>query len=961
MMSPETLFKPLLIATLALSPLAAMTMTAALTGTLAGCGSTSGAHSAAASSDRAPTIALTAERVRGTLEARNDDGAWQPVAEGSTQVGPRFLRATGAGAVLTFAGESGKLWIAGGAEVALGEASDGTLVVDALAGKARVSLFSKTLRAKAGGADATGTDVLLHRSKNAEQATVIPTASQPSLADWAVELEVDSRAAGVGTLRARAAGGSTAYLALTQLSVDARVSGDVVETSVEHVFDNPSDEQLEGTFRFPMPDGAIVIGLAMEIDDTLMEGELVEREKARKIYDEIVDQMQDPAILEWEKGNTFKLRVFPIEPKSTKRVVLRYLAPLERSPEGWAFRYSTDAPALKDHIDRFRLTFNGRTVVKASDYRPGRTHVVDVSEARSPAAVLEQAKDGHTYRLARVSPRWAQLPKGSKAKAGPRQVVFVFDTSRSALEGRELALQTLRQLLGDLREDDRFAVLSADVVVRRHTDGLVAPSPTTIDAAVAAVAAIEPDGATDLAAALKAAGALATQAAANAQVVYLGDGTATWGATDDNALRAAAGESLAGAPLFAAVVERKADKALLGDLAGASGGFVASTRSELGVRRFALRLVGAPTADRLTDVTVGVEGDGHLAYASDATTLWRGDELVVAIRTPDGTAAPKELTLKGRYRGQVVQQTILLPQARAAARVAERWALEHIEALERDGADREDIVKVSLAHGVMSKHTAFLVLESEEAYKKHKIERKKQAEQERLASARVTGADLESDGRGEAGVSPDQIMPGDPEIRVPAPADAREVLVVFPFGEAKPAVFEDEHAVWSTRFLIPKTTPDGTYIIRVRITHADGRVELLKLDYTVDTMRPDVDVRMVASREQPGTYWIHARQRITRALLEHSGLRVEGSVQASGERYASIVTDLKRVDVRLPDGSVVSLTAIKWGVFRGQWRPQEPLAGPQTLTVVAHDIANNHKVGRFTMDPAAPRWSAGDE
>ena len=35
-------------------------------------------------------------------------------------------------------------------------------------------------------------------------------------------------------------------------------------------------------------------------------------------------------------------------------------------------------------------------------------------------------------------------------------------------------------------------------------------------------------------------------------------------------------------------------------------------------------------------------------------------------------------------------------------------------------------------------------------------------------------------------------LPGDPEIRIPAPRDARAVTVVLPFGETADAVWEDE-------------------------------------------------------------------------------------------------------------------------------------------------------------------------
>jgi hypothetical protein len=55
---------------------------------------------------------------------------------------------------------------------------------------------------------------------------------------------------------------------------------------VEHVFFNPTEQQLEGTFRFPLPSGSIVTGLALEVDGKLMDGEMPERERAREICED---------------------------------------------------------------------------------------------------------------------------------------------------------------------------------------------------------------------------------------------------------------------------------------------------------------------------------------------------------------------------------------------------------------------------------------------------------------------------------------------------------------------------------------------------------------------------------------------------------------------------------------------------------------------------------------------------
>src|SRR5262249_39364269 len=56
----------------------------------------------------------------------------------------------------------------------------------------------------------------------------------------------------------------------------------------------------------------------------LMEGGMAERDIARAIYETIRYAQRDPALLEWVDGSTFKMRVFPLEPRQEKRVLLSY-------------------------------------------------------------------------------------------------------------------------------------------------------------------------------------------------------------------------------------------------------------------------------------------------------------------------------------------------------------------------------------------------------------------------------------------------------------------------------------------------------------------------------------------------------------------------------------------------------------------------------------------------------------
>ena len=56
----------------------------------------------------------------------------------------------------------------------------------------------------------------------------------------------------------------------------------------------------------------------------LYEADVVEKQRAREIYETILREKRDPGLLEWTGGNLFKARVFPIEAHSEKRIKIVY-------------------------------------------------------------------------------------------------------------------------------------------------------------------------------------------------------------------------------------------------------------------------------------------------------------------------------------------------------------------------------------------------------------------------------------------------------------------------------------------------------------------------------------------------------------------------------------------------------------------------------------------------------------
>jgi hypothetical protein len=747
----------------------------------------------------------------------------------------------------------------------------------------------------------------------------------------------DASEGGIGTLEVAGRTDLTAQLDLAAVSVSVTPRGSMAAFEVEHRFDNPTDDVLEGTFRFALPHGAIVTGLAMDIDGKLMEGEVVDRDKAREIYESIVDQMQDPALLEWDKGRAMKLRVFPIEPHAHKRVVIRYLAPLSRVRNAgdeaphWQVVVPTAAPMLQGTIGRLTVAVDGKVVRDDRDVAAQGTVRAPLTDYA--VAAVEQQSDRHGHFTAvTLDPDWshvAVVPRDDR----PRRLAVVVDTSRSALESWSLSRESLRVALGALRPTDEFCVLASDLTVRGHAPGFVSATPGHIEAAMAFLDGIEPDGASDLHAALTEVGSRLRAAKGErlAQVLYVGDGVPTWGETQPAALADHAGAMLAGAPLFAMVFGRDASGELLERLAGTSGGRIARPDSEAGVEWFTGFLEVAPKLRRLRDVTLEVPDGEHEVVRLAATTIFEGQSPTAYVRTAAGAAAPRRLIMRGRTREGLVEQEFDLTAAVATEGVRKRWAAEHIGRLQTDKARKAEVVTLSEEHGVLSRYTSFLVLESEEAYKEHQIERRREAERQADGPS-VSGGDL-----GEASLRPGDIQPGDPEILIPAPEDARSVTVVFPFGETKSARWDAATGKWVVRFLIDEDTEPGVYEVDVRIVHADGTIERIKAQYTVDTRAPAFTLSLRATKD--GGYILRADQVVADADRDRErvgGLAAPLSADVDPDSF-----DARRVEAQLPDGQTLQMTRHPGGVFDIKWMPRSDVQWPAEIEVVTMDRALN--------------------
>ncbi len=82
--------------------------------------------------------------------------------------------------------------------------------------------------------------------------------------------------------------------------------------------------QPAGDLYFPLPEGTAVSGYALDINGVMVDRAVVEKQKGHQFFKKILYRGIDPGLVEWVKGNNFKIRVFPIPARGTRTVMVRY-------------------------------------------------------------------------------------------------------------------------------------------------------------------------------------------------------------------------------------------------------------------------------------------------------------------------------------------------------------------------------------------------------------------------------------------------------------------------------------------------------------------------------------------------------------------------------------------------------------------------------------------------------------
>ncbi len=706
--------------------------------------------------------------------------------------------------------------------------------------------------------------------------------------------------------------------------VHAEADADIVRTTVTEVLVNDGDIEASASFTFSLPRDATITGFAQWIEGRRVEATLETREAAREALEEATARGERAALAE-TSGRRFRMALSPIAGGGERRVELRYVQTLERlaGERRWILPAQRDTapPSGLDIELRARARGLVRTIAVPNQRDAHITQEGDamsVRLSRTGAALGEDLLVAWTERTEPIelsaravagsdTPGYAEavlaFHEDMRAdEAAPRDVVMVIDASLS-MAGEPLASsQSLaRQVVSLLGPNDRLALVTFDDEIRAWP-ALVPADDAARDRALAEVQSLRPRSGSTVPAAIDA-GAALLAGSERGLLLIATDGQATEGDDLDALDLATRPEDLAAHRLVVAHFNYPSRAEALESLAEHTEvHFVPSGRAAASTVRSLARLAVAPAIE---DLEIAVEGlDAETLHGHERARLALGEQLRLTGRiagevrvTVTGTLHGTPISLVASPEAERVEDADAIAQHPAAL----MWARAEVDALEaqyradRSDALRERIVALGRAHRIATRFTSFVSVDR---------------------------------------LYPDRIRPGDPEIRIHAPADALGVFAILPWGEEVRCTFEATEGAWLGRFLVPRGFPEGLYRARVFVVGQSGPEFRSTLLFRVDGAAPRFEVE--------------ARHDGDHVLITATPARAVFEPAASGDVIVPDRVDLRYVRARI-GSEVVTLTRAEGEeVWRGTL--PAPESGRHTVVLVATDYAENSSRAETTVE-----------
>lgn len=574
--------------------------------------------------------------------------------------------------------------------------------------------------------------------------------------------------------------------------VSVTINNGFARTEIDQVFGNNSDTDLEAIYSFPVPKQASLSELSLWIDGQEVIGEVLEKEKARKVYEEQVQKGNDTALAEKDDYRTFDVSVCPIRAGEDTRIRLVYYQPLEIDSNIGRYLY----PLAEGGVDEERIAFWSvdDKVHESFRFELILKSAFPVKDVRVPdymgRALIEQiggdteSGQSQTYRVLIESPEGDALTRDivvyyrlddsvparvelvpyrrDKSETGTFMVVvtpaadlqpiaegvdwtFVLDVSGS-MSGCKIATLAdgVSRVIGQMSPSDRFSIITFNDSARDFTGGYIAATPANVQSTLAKITSIQAGGGTNLFAGLSMAYKQLDDDRTTG-VIVVTDGVTNTGPTQHRQFLDLMCQY--DVRLFTFIIGNSANVPLMERLAKDSGGFAMTISDSDDIIGRILQAKAKILYENLHDVELVFHGEKVKALTpARIGSLYQGQQLVLFGRY-DGEGDVK-LELKAKISGQERSWSCVanLPEQDLDNPEIERlWALSKIdelmEIIREEGESsgkRKQVVDLGTEYSLVTDYTSMVVLsesEMENAGIQRKnadrVHRERQAQQQR--------------------------------------------------------------------------------------------------------------------------------------------------------------------------------------------------------------------------------------
>jgi Ca-activated chloride channel family protein len=543
--------------------------------------------------------------------------------------------------------------------------------------------------------------------------------------------------------------------AIDDHAVKVVINNGFARTEVRQIFHNPNRHAIDAVYRFPVPPDAALSEMTIELEDRILKGEVVGKDRAQQIYDQETAAGNQAGLAQQDGFQSFSFSVGNIPPESDATMTFvyyepltidggvgRFLYPLENggTDDGAAFWGSEEQPT----VGRFSFDLDLTSLVPVSEVRvpgvesagitdgsQGQKHVhfeATPSELTSDVVVYYKLQEGDGGRVDVVPYRSAAGGDGTfmllitpGIDLAPidhgTDFVYVLDFSAS-MEGKiETLKAAVSRALGELGAEDRFRLIGFSDHAFEIAP-LQAAAPANVASASSLLAAAGLVSGTNLYDGLSV-GTAESDPERVTTVFLVTDGVTNEGIIDAKAFDSLLRERDVRVNGF--LMGNSANWPLMDVISKASGGFYAPVSNADDILGQVLLAKNKLTHESLHEAKLTLSG----VPVSDTTDfdfgkVYRGQQLVVFGRYGAAGAATLQLDTKVRNQARLYSANFDFPAVAEGAPELERlWALDMIHAVEQrallglmpTAEAKAKVAELGVRYQLVTDQTSMLVLD----------------------------------------------------------------------------------------------------------------------------------------------------------------------------------------------------------------------------------------------------------